>query len=42
VDKDQVFTPGTDLVVGEAKVQAVVQRGVNNQYRVLYYRYLNP
>jgi len=29
-------------VVGEAKVQAVVQRGANNQYRVLYYRYLNP
>jgi hypothetical protein len=28
-------------VVGEAKVQAVVQRLPGNQYRVLYYRYLN-
>ncbi|MGD0016155.1 MAG: hypothetical protein ABSC38_01365 [Verrucomicrobiia bacterium] len=42
VNKDNLFTPGIDLVVGEAKVQAVVQRLAGNQYRVLYYRYLNP
>ena len=39
--KNGTVVLGTN-VVGEAKVQAVVQRGANNRYRVLYYRYLNP
>jgi hypothetical protein len=42
----QTFTPGTDVVTGEAKVQAIVERTVDNssgtptvKFRTLYYRY---
>ncbi len=42
------FTPGADVVTGEAKVQAIVERTVDIssgtpqvKFRTLYYRYLN-
>ncbi len=44
VNKNGVYDPGTDIITGESKVQAIVQRYEDPpgtvKFRTLYYRYL--
>lgn len=42
INRNGTFDAGTDQILSEARLQAVVQRSTNNNWRVLYQRWVTP
>ncbi len=42
INKNRTFEPGTDQILSDARLQAVVQRSTNNNWRIIYQRWITP